>query len=329
MTDRLRSGLQNRVGGFDSHSGLSMKSKFLIIAFILSLSLSSCSLPSSKKSALKINTDPQASVFLDGQKIGSTPFFDDKLKEGEYTIKLIPENGIGLQWEKRIKLLAGIETQISRKLAEDQDQINGYDFSMEPNFLDTPSLVLIAEPAGAIIKIDGETKGFSPIDLKNVSAGERLIQVTSPGYIDRDLRVNFFPKYKVNAYVQLAKSDKYQEAIINPSSSSAELKINDNKKAEISLDDNLDSLADNETDSEVDLVGQDLKAPYVTIGDTSTGWLNIRSQPSTSQDNIIKKAKPGERYRYIDKNEAGWFKIEIKNGEIGWLSSKYVTLTKD
>jgi uncharacterized protein YgiM (DUF1202 family) len=71
-----------------------------------------------------------------------------------------------------------------------------------------------------------------------------------------------------------------------------------------------------------------MERPYVEIKDTPTGWLNMRSEPSTAggDETIIKKINPGDKYPFIEANEAGWYKIEYEEGKEGWISGKYAEL---
>jgi len=68
------------------------------------------------------------------------------------------------------------------------------------------------------------------------------------------------------------------------------------------------------------------KIGQIKIIQTETGWLNVRSQPSTNAD-IITKVYPQESYPLLEKNQ-NWFKIELKDKKVGWISSKYATTTK-
>jgi uncharacterized protein YgiM (DUF1202 family) len=71
-----------------------------------------------------------------------------------------------------------------------------------------------------------------------------------------------------------------------------------------------------------------MERPYVKIKDTPTGFLNVRSEPSTSggDETIVIKIDPGEVYKFIDANDLGWYKIEYKRGEQGWISGRYAEL---
>lgn len=61
--------------------------------------------------------------------------------------------------------------------------------------------------------------------------------------------------------------------------------------------------------------------PKVKILDTPTGWLNVRSGPSTVYD-VMKKVLPGESYELISQQEE-WYKIRLNATDEGWIIKEY------
>ena len=179
---------------------------FIIIAFFFS----ACSIPflnAQGNAGLSIKSTPKATVFLDGKYLGATPFFDEKIKPGDYTLKLIPESGVGNTWESQIKLVPGVMTVVSRELGETFETSSGYVLSMEKaTQKDQTNLLVVTIPDGAIVSVDGEPKDFSPITVDNVSPADHTILVSSPGYIDKSFNTNLIQGYKLTASVQLAKN---------------------------------------------------------------------------------------------------------------------------
>jgi hypothetical protein len=58
----------------------------------------------------------------------------------------------------------------------------------------------------------------------------------------------------------------------------------------------------------------------VKILPTGTNYLNVRDKPSGK---IIATIKPNETYPY-QREQSGWVEIILTDGEIGWLSNKYI-----
>lgn len=61
----------------------------------------------------------------------------------------------------------------------------------------------------------------------------------------------------------------------------------------------------------------------VLIEKTETGWLNARSGPNV-QESIMTRVYPGEYYPLLEELN-GWYKIELKSGQIGWVWAKYAS----
>lgn len=59
------------------------------------------------------------------------------------------------------------------------------------------------------------------------------------------------------------------------------------------------------------------------ISNTPTGYLNVRSQPSTSGQ-IIGKVYPGQIHE-SDDSQDGWYRIQLKSNQSGWVDGEYVT----
>jgi len=135
------------------------------------------------KAALQITSTPNARVFLNGEDTGKiTPFFDDQLEVDEYTVKLIPEDtGEGLvPWEGKVNLVANIVTSISYRLGASEESLSGEVLSLEKiGDAKTSSLAVISQPDEGLVKINGESRGFAPVSVENLPAGEYQLTVSA------------------------------------------------------------------------------------------------------------------------------------------------------
>jgi hypothetical protein len=289
----------------------------LLTVFILT----GCTLPfiGNKKSALQINASPQATIFLKDNNVGKTPYLDENLKPGEYTIKLVPESeGELLTWQGLVKLYPGIMTAVSRNLAASEEQTSGYTVTLEPIAeKDKARISIISTPDGVVVNLDGEPKGFTPISIDDIVEGEREIVISAPGFKEETISAKAVKGYKLLIDVQLAKENDIDAKEDKEATDSADLDKEENKEADEDL----------EKDSEAS-PGAEMERPYVKIKDTPTGFLNVRSEPSTSggDETIVIKIDPGEVYKFIEANDLGWYKIEYKRGEQGWISGRYAEL---
>ena len=238
-----------------------------------------------KKAKLRITSTPKTLIFLDNTAVGETPF-EGEVSQGEHVVKLVSEGEIKATWEKKINLAPLTLTYINQELANNDLERAGEIISVAKIKENVARLEVISEPAGAQIKINGEDKGTTPLILE-VERGEYDVEVSSPGFFTRSVRVKTTPSYKVVVNFKLALSGEAPTPTPTPG---AEGKPSEPEK------------------------------PYVLILDTPTGWLRVREGPSTATKEIT-KVKPGEKYPLLDE-EKGWFKIKLEDKE-GWVSGKY------
>ena len=264
--------------------------------------------------ALQISTTPKATVFIDGTQVGVTPFFDDKLKSGEHTVKLVPEATTDnlVSWEGKVNLTPGILTAINRNFATSEAFSSGEIIWLEKiSSRDKSSLSVISTPDQAVVKVDSEPKGFSPVLVENLSPGSHQLVVNTPGYEERTISAKTVAGYKLIVNVQLAqKIEGIEEA-----TPSAELGPSPSPKASPTP----------KTTPKPTITPPE--KPYVLIKETPTGWLRVRMEPSASATEAA-KVNPGEMFPYLNEEKSGWLKIEYEEGKEGWVSGVYVELVK-
>lgn len=243
----------------------------------------------SGKAGLKINSNPQAAVFINDEFKSNTPF-DEKLSSGEYKIKLNPE-GTGTDtssWEQNISISSGLYTYINRELGPNELESAGEILTLEPIESEKSEISVISTPDGASVALDGQEKGTSPLVISSLEPGEHNLFVYAPGFNGREIKVKTAKGFKLNADVQLSLVPGEKQAT---------------DEADIKDDESKD------------------KGNKVKILDTPTGWLRVRQEPSLSATESA-KVNPGDTFVLLDEKE-GWFKIEYKDQESGWISSRY------
>ncbi|MBI5122380.1 PEGA domain-containing protein [Candidatus Roizmanbacteria bacterium] len=243
---------------------------------------------------LKIISSPTASVFLNSNLIGKTPF-EDKYKVGEYLLKLIPETTATdtASWNGKINIYKNSLTYVNRELGSSDITSSGEIFTTakmtkKPQNAGSGEIYVETEPQGAIITLDSDEKGVAPAIMENVLRGDHELSVFMPGFFRRTQKVNVDPGYRVNAAFKLA---------IDQSSPLA--KVTEDKQATGSAK---------------------TTKTKITIKDTPTGWLRVREEPSLNASESG-KVNPGESFDLIDEQD-GWYKIKI-DGKEGWVSSTY------
>ncbi|MBI2600285.1 PEGA domain-containing protein, partial [Candidatus Daviesbacteria bacterium] len=81
------------------------------------------------KTGISILSVPDsATVFMDNQEVGKTPYDNNDLEVKEYNVKLDRD---GVFWQGKVKLSAGTVTIINRDLASDQASSSGEILSLD------------------------------------------------------------------------------------------------------------------------------------------------------------------------------------------------------
>jgi len=263
------------------------KFSFLLIIILCSLVLGGCTLKP-LPAALLIKSTPEANIFLDGKLLGKTPYRAEDLKPGEVTLKLIPDSTEQnlVSWEGKIKLSPGVLTSVERVLGPTREESSGQVLTLEKTKAKEPSLSVISDPDGALVKVDSESKGFTPLTLEKVAEKDLEIVISKEGYTQKTFSAKTVSGYRLVANVQLAKIASPSAITPTPVPSTS---------------------------------GQVTKK--VVIKETPTGWLRVRETPSTSAKELA-KVNPKEEYPLLEE-KAGWYKIEYEAGKEGWISATY------
>lgn len=241
-----------------------------------------------KGAGLLIETTPPSTVFIDGVQVGRT-IYETTRAPGEITIKLVPESidkPFAL-FETKVTLSPGIKTIIRREFGGTEESSKGEIVSFEKVGGSQASLAIISIPDAAQVSIDGQIRGFTPLKTSSITAGNHQVIVSAPNFSERILTVNTLEGYKLTAVVKLAPTGE--------ATSSAQPAV----------------------------INQEEKKTLVEILTTPTGFLRVRSEPTTSASEVG-QVKPGQKYPYVTTDEkSSWFKIEYEKGKQGWVSNQY------
>jgi hypothetical protein len=298
---------------------------FLLAAVIGLIFLGKRIFASRKKSALSVNTTPRATIFLDGEHLGQTPYYNEALKAGEYVLKIVPEStGQALMpWEGRISLSPNILTVVNRELGLTQDDSSGEILSFEPLAdKNAISVSIVSTPDGAVVNLDGEPRGFAPLTLDNVTEGDHILLVSSPGFKERTVKAKTVKGHKLIASVQLGRetetpaeeepAEEETEASPSPSPKpTASPKATATPKPTVTP----------KPTASPKVSASPLAKPYVQIKSPDTGWVRVRKEPSTSAEELA-KVNDGEQFPLTDE-QSGWYEIEYDTAKTGWISGQY------
>lgn len=256
----------------------------------------------SARAALRVESFPKTTVFINEKEVGQTPFLDEKMIAGEYAIKLVPKTaGILPSWQTKIKLAEGTVSYVSRDIALAEDQSAGQILLLEPiSSGKLGEVAVVSTPDAARVFLDSLDQGRAPLVIRNVAVGDHQLIVSADGYTDQVVRGKVVGGYRLNAIVKLGALANSQTA-----TNSGQLRSASDLIATAS--------------------GQELTKPYVVVKDTPLGFLRVRMEPSVTATEVG-QVKPGEKYPLLSETD-GWVKIKLPT-VFGWASEQYVEKVK-
>ena len=243
---------------------------------------------------IKIETTPTASVFLNGEQVGRTPFNDSRAA-GEVVVRLVPDAGDQAlsPYETKLDLVEGIETAILYEFGQFAEESSGTIVSFEKESGNQTALSVITQPDSAQISLDGSIVGFAPFKTTSVSEGAHVVEVSHPGYKSRNVSIQTRKGYNLTVSFTLA---------VNPDEEVPEPSPTPTPEEEVEI---------------------------VIIQATPTGFLRVRSGPATTEVEVG-QVEPGEEFALLEESDDGeWYKIEYEEEEEGWISSQYAKIKEE
>jgi hypothetical protein len=111
---------------------------------------------------------PDAEVYIDGNKHpDNTPAVINNVIEGVHVIEV--RKAPGLPWKQTIEVKAGLQSKVRADLAAGMAGGVGV-------------VRVLSDAQGARAIIDGTDMGPVPVDIKDVKAGDHIVQVKAPGF---------------------------------------------------------------------------------------------------------------------------------------------------
>jgi len=240
------------------------------------------------RGVLEINTTPPTIVVINGEEAGTTPF-KEEFSPQRLDIKFLSfkDTGKDLLWQGKVPITAATLTMVKYTFEKEKQENYGeiLTFNKIPD-RKTGALLISSYPDGAIVNLDGEIKGHTPILLEKIPPGHHTLELNLTGYNNTVLGINIATGFQLNAEIKL----------------SAEKKLADD-----------DQIAANSSIDNQNII--------VTILSTPTSWLRVRNGPGTGfaeVDRVI----PGEEYPF-EEQQADWLKIILDDNTKGWISAQY------
>lgn len=299
-----------------------MKKLFLLAAS--AFLLAGCTIPSfiQKKAGLQVNVtnNEKASVFLDNISLGQTPFSSEDLKPGSHTVKLVPESGDKPTYETTITLNSGNLTVVSWSFGKTLDESGGEVFELSKiSNKSKAELSLVTSPDNIIVKIDGQSKGFSPLILDDLAEGAHALTLTAPGYVERTSSPKLVKGYRLTVTTKLAHEST---DIQLPETSGAPTPSPTPSTKPSAKSSPKPTIKPSPTATSSAKVSVNVPFPYVEIQTTTTGWLRVRTSADSASAELA-KLDVGTKVPYLNETASGWLKVEYEKGKEGWVSGQF------
>ena len=117
-------------------------------------------------------------VYLNGKRVGETPFEDNNLKTGRYNI--IIRSADHIDYKRTVSISPDKLTPISATL------------------LPAGTVSIRSEPSGSVVYLNGNRLGTTPINNKSLRESRYQLKFTKDGYKDLDTTINVIHKEKTN-----------------------------------------------------------------------------------------------------------------------------------
>lgn len=257
---------------------------FGVVLFILS--------KNKEKGALQVTSDPKSNVYVNGKKVGQTPFRTSELKDmlqtGEYTIKLVPISGNFQPFEQKITISEKILTVIDRNFGQTGLETGSIISLKEIADKKQAQISIVSFPDSAQVFLDNNSEGQTPMLLKNITESDHEIRLSKEGYKDKISLIKTVLGYKLEMLVFMG---------INPDVAGTSSAINSTPSASTTF------------------------SAKVLILNTPTGFLRVRQDASLAAPEVT-RVKPGDTYDLLEEKD-NWYKIKIDDNTSGWISSQY------
>jgi hypothetical protein len=297
---------------------------------------------SPKQGVLKINSNPPVTIFLDNKHIGRSTY-EDKVTEGEYTVKLTPESTVdsSASWQGKIKIFPNLLTYINAQFGDSEFNTAIDVLWLEKITSKQSELSIVTNPDGASMSLDGDSKGITPLSLNDVTVGDHTIIITSPGFASRTLKVKTTPGYKLIASIKMALADQDVTSVSESSPSAiasiiptptSKIKITPSPTVKttpspsVKITPSLTITPSLKINVSPKPTIKDPEKPYIIIKETPTGFLRVRSEASTASKELA-QVQPGEKFSIVDtkkdSQERDWYQIEYSQNNMGWVLGQY------
>ncbi len=282
----------------------------LLLAGLIFAGLVFFSKKTSDKGAIQVTSIPKSKVFLDGNLIGETPLCkcegSELIVTGEYTLKLVPNDSSIVPFEAKVSISKSILTVVDRTFGKGADSSGSIITLSKSDDPKATEILVLSFPDKSDVLLDNTDSGTTPLLLKNVPESDHELRLIKDGYEEKVVRIRTVTGYRLSTTIFMGVNPNISTESAQPTASpSASIQLT--VTPVVSLSPSVQSTA----------------SAQVTILQTPTGFLRVRSNASISAAEIT-KVYPGNIFDYVDE-KSGWYEIKLKDGTTGWVSNQYAT----
>ncbi len=118
--------------------------------------------------SMHIDSNPQgATVYIDGDSVGVTPFTRNELRVGSYDVEIKMKDYV--DWKEAVLVSDGRQASRWAKLAHV-----------------TGSVRVDYKPDGALVRLDEDSVGVTPLTLEKIITGSHRVEISKEGYITKN-----------------------------------------------------------------------------------------------------------------------------------------------
>lgn len=253
---------------------------------------------------LQVTSSIKGEVFLNGKKVGSTPLClcdgDKTLVSGTYDIKIVPNDTSLSSFNAKVTINPNVLTAVDRVFLPGALS-SSYILTLEKTNDPDAAVFISSIPDNALITIDGESEGVTPVNLKKLSPSEHEVEIEKIGFAKKTIRIRAVNGFRLVVNAILGTENDGSISSVSPTPTKTE------EKEEIS--------PSPKTTSRIEILS------------TPNGFLRVRSEPSISSAEIG-RVNTGDIFDMIEEDES-WYKITLPNGQSGWVSKSYSKLSNE
>jgi hypothetical protein len=248
---------------------------------------------------LNIISDPVgANVFIDGSRVGQTPYSSSDISQGDYDLR-IEYPGYESQ-TARIEINPGFKLNVSASLfpvpvPQRVDLLEG-SATLYDIYTDSPLVVSDLASWSKAVAYWNRTRG---INLAGVGVNKEQV-------------FDFYLDFEGNLYNDVGIQVAVEEADFMQTA---------DKGAYLRRLSDGEGLSERARETYLALSSGGGLSKKALILDTGTGWLRVRGTPSLNGAEVA-RVDVGQRYTVLEQN-AEWVKIQVSEGLSGWVSSTY------